>query len=327
MGENMVSVIIPTYNSKDYICDAIDSVLMQTYKNLEIIIVDDGSTDSTKLQLKKYGGKIKYFFQQNKGPSSARNVGIKKSIGEYIVFLDSDDIWDKSFLEKMISFFEADRNLDFAFSDCYNFGKNGIISKSFLEKIGFFNDFSILANKEMGFRLDKNILEYFIFKKFLVPSTVIIKKKCLEEVEYFDEELRYGEIWNIFFKLLYRFNAGFYNSSLVGYRIHDKNTSKLIDQQYALKSIIVGTKKVMQKYPSLTHKIKNKLYWRLSSNYFYLGYYFFKSKKYVEAKKYFIKSITAKINIASIGYLLFAFIPCNLINKICLVKQPYKKAS
>jgi len=88
-----VTVIIPTYNMEKYITGAVDSALNQTYENCEIIVIDDGSTDNTFNILKRYNNKIRYIKQDNKGLACARNVGIKKSIGDYIALLDADDIW------------------------------------------------------------------------------------------------------------------------------------------------------------------------------------------------------------------------------------------
>lgn len=89
----LVSVIIPVYNGSKYILTAINSVIRQTYSNYEIIVIDDGSTDNTRQQLKKYQSQITYIFQENQGSAAARNVGIHLSKGELVAFLDSDDFW------------------------------------------------------------------------------------------------------------------------------------------------------------------------------------------------------------------------------------------
>jgi len=89
----LVSVIIPTYNRARYVTEAIDSVLAQTFSDYEIIVVDDGSTDNTREALKPYLGRIHYIYQSNKGVSAARNRGMRDAKGEWISFLDSDDIW------------------------------------------------------------------------------------------------------------------------------------------------------------------------------------------------------------------------------------------
>ena len=97
-----VSVVIPTYNSSQFIVETLESVFAQTYKDYEIIVVDDGSTDNTKEVLQPYTSRIKYIYKENGGPASARNVGIKSAQGEYIAFLDSDDRWLPEKLEKHI---------------------------------------------------------------------------------------------------------------------------------------------------------------------------------------------------------------------------------
>jgi glycosyltransferase involved in cell wall biosynthesis len=100
-----VSVIIPTYNRANYICEAIDSILAQTYADYEIIVVDDGSTDGTRQALQRWidDGTICYYYQENRGESAARNHGIRKARGQYIAFLDSDDLFLPTKFEKQVA--------------------------------------------------------------------------------------------------------------------------------------------------------------------------------------------------------------------------------
>jgi glycosyltransferase involved in cell wall biosynthesis len=98
-----VSVVIPTYNRATYIMRAVDSVLSQTYRDLEVMVVDDGSGDDTKRIVETYGERVRYVFQDNAGPGAARNHGIRISTGAYLAFLDSDDVWMPTFLEKTVS--------------------------------------------------------------------------------------------------------------------------------------------------------------------------------------------------------------------------------
>ena len=100
----LVSIIIPTYNDAKYILQAVNSALAQTYKNIEIIVVDDGSTDNTKELLKNL--KINYIFQENKGLSGARNTGMKLARGKYIALLDADDFYHLERLERQVNFLE-----------------------------------------------------------------------------------------------------------------------------------------------------------------------------------------------------------------------------
>jgi glycosyltransferase involved in cell wall biosynthesis len=107
MTHPLVSAIIPTFNRASLVCDAIDSVRQQTYRNVEIIVVDDGSTDDTEARLQRYGAQIRVIRQNNRGPSAARNRGIQASRGELVGFLDSDDTWKPQKLQHQIRILEA----------------------------------------------------------------------------------------------------------------------------------------------------------------------------------------------------------------------------
>ena len=102
-----VSIIIPTYNCARYIGRALDSVCAQTYKDYEILVVDDGSTDDTKDVVMQYGRKVTYLYQQNRGVSAARNHAILKANGELLAYLDADDMWYPEKLERQVAFLDA----------------------------------------------------------------------------------------------------------------------------------------------------------------------------------------------------------------------------
>lgn len=112
-----VSIIIPTYNRYQFLLEAITSVFHQTYQDFEIIVVDDGSTDNTEDILCNFDDRVRYFKQKNSGSAVARNRGILNSKGNYIAFLDSDDLWYPQKLEKQIEVFQKYPNVGFVFSD------------------------------------------------------------------------------------------------------------------------------------------------------------------------------------------------------------------
>jgi len=198
--QKLVSVIIPTYNSLQYICKAIDSVLAQTYKNIEIIVVDDGSTDDTMLILKKYESKIAIISQANRGPSIARNVGIVKAKGDYITFLDSDDLWLPEKLEKQIDFIKANPNVKFV--NCCAAVYNMKTDKN--EKIPKLN-------------YPKKIL----LKKLLIKNCVgdlpgwFIAKECFDKVGLFDETLAVAEDWDLALRICREFEYGVVDEPLI----------------------------------------------------------------------------------------------------------------
>jgi glycosyltransferase involved in cell wall biosynthesis len=96
-----ISVVIPTYNYARFVCEAVDSALSQSLRPQEVIVVDDGSTDDTSDRLRQFGDRIRYVFQQNGGLSKARNTGIREARGDWVAFLDSDDIWHPRKLERI----------------------------------------------------------------------------------------------------------------------------------------------------------------------------------------------------------------------------------
>jgi glycosyltransferase involved in cell wall biosynthesis len=125
-----VSVVIPTYNSAHLLDDALQSVLEQTYKDFEIIVVDDGSTDNTSEVVSKYNDKLHYFRVDNRGPAKARNYGISKATGKYIAFLDADDKWLPTKLEKQVSMFEQNPEFGMVFTENSLFDAKGIYKNS-----------------------------------------------------------------------------------------------------------------------------------------------------------------------------------------------------
>lgn len=161
--EVLVSVIIPVYNGEIFLADAINSIIKQDYHPLEIIIIDDGSTDKTQEVASQFKDFIQYFYQENAGPSSARNRGINIAKGDLITFLDADDLWVEGSLKKQIDYLKNNSQVQIVQGHLQNlseeidpqsnniikkFGKprvsfnvgSAVYRKSVFEKIGLFNE-------------------------------------------------------------------------------------------------------------------------------------------------------------------------------------------
>jgi len=117
----LVSVVIPVYNSAEYIVETIKSALAQHYKPFEVIVVDDGSTDNTKDLLEPYLHRISYLYKENGGPASARNTGVNNAKGEYIAFLDADDLWMPEKLARQMDVFNQDKSIGLVHTQYLNF--------------------------------------------------------------------------------------------------------------------------------------------------------------------------------------------------------------
>lgn len=129
-----VSVIIPAYNITEYVAESLDSVLAQTFKNYEIIVINDGSPDTEKFEqvLEKYTNEIIYLKQENTGLSIARNIAINNSRGEILAFLDGDDVWLPEFLRSQVAFLETN-NYDLVYTDAYLFGGSALDGRTFMQ--------------------------------------------------------------------------------------------------------------------------------------------------------------------------------------------------
>ncbi|MGH9423586.1 MAG: glycosyltransferase family 2 protein [Thermoanaerobaculia bacterium] len=201
-----VSVIIPNYNYGRFLREAIDSALAQTYPPLEVIVVDDGSTDETPQVLAAYGDRIRAIRQDNQGVGAARNTGIAAARGEYVAFLDSDDIWRPRKLEYEMARFAADPDLGLVHCGAESFdnrGKTIAVSLAGLE--------GWVANDLLS--LDREVIT-------TPGSGIVVPKRIAEEAGGFDVRLQPSEDWDFCYRITVRYRVGFVPEILVRYRLH-----------------------------------------------------------------------------------------------------------
>ncbi len=218
-----VSVIIPTYNRASYIVRAINSVFAQTYKDYEIIVVDDGSTDETRKTLEPYMHRIQYVYQDNAGPALARNNGIDHASGEWLAFLDSDDIWLPNKLEIQLSHC-INLNADLCFHDLSFSNLHG-------KKITSWNEY---VNKgELGLPPIKTGILTEAYRRMMttghlfLTTTFMVKRTVIQDVGYFDKEFRTSEDLELYFRLASRYRVAYIADALAVYspgndRVNDK---------------------------------------------------------------------------------------------------------
>ncbi len=205
-----VSVIIPTYNNAQYLPEAIESVLNQTYTNYEIIIINDGSTDNTITILEKYQDKITYIYQENQGVSAARNQGISLAKGELIAFLDADDIFMAHKLEKQVEVFERQPDL-------------GIVNSGFrlIRENGEF-----IADIKRWETIPELTIETWILHQPVLPSAMMFSKQWLEKVGGFDTRWFSSEDVDLVFRLIAQGCRGVWLPQVtIYYRRHDRSAT------------------------------------------------------------------------------------------------------
>jgi teichuronic acid biosynthesis glycosyltransferase TuaG len=184
-----VSIIIPVYNVADYIVETLESVLAQTFRDFEILMINDGSPDTEKFEqtIAPYFGKIIYLKQPNSGAAAARNTGIRAAQGEILAFLDGDDVWLPEYLEKQIAFLESSES-DMTYCDAYLFGDKTKY-KTFMEKAPTHGE----VTTESLLRGTSHVI---------TSGTIVLREKVLE-VGMFDVEApKRGEDFNLWFHLL-----------------------------------------------------------------------------------------------------------------------------
>jgi glycosyltransferase involved in cell wall biosynthesis len=206
-----VSVIIPTYNRADLIGETIESVLNQTFGDFEIIIVDDGSTDSTKEVVRRFDGPIKYIYQENRGRSCARNQGFEASSGNYVCFLDSDDVLNPRMFERQVSLLESNSELGFVFSDYQFVNRAGEI----LPKPEVFCAHPLRRGR---------IFRFLIYFDFIFPSSVLARRDCVNKAGLFDPSLDAAEDLDWLLRMTRLYETDYIPEQLCLVRKHDGNT-------------------------------------------------------------------------------------------------------
>lgn len=233
-----VSIVIPVYNGADYLREAIDSALAQTYSNIEVIVVNDGSRDNgeTEKIALSYGDRIRYFSKENGGVSSALNLGIREMTGEYFSWLSHDDMYEKEKVEKSIEYLSGFDNI-----------ANIIVMCG-----AYYIDKDSNKIKDVNYGFEKNrvytgleMQKYILGKGAINGCCMLIPKTAFEECGCFNEELRYNQdilMWLQFFCNGYRLVADLEEKNVM-YRLHAAQTSKtrrdlLLHDSYEMAKII-----------------------------------------------------------------------------------------
>lgn len=277
-----VSVIIPTFNYGQFIATTIESVLGQTYKDFEIIVVDDGSSDNTEqLIKKKYGRNVKYLYQENRGAPAARNRGIKKAQGKYLVFLDADDWFHDSNLKKKKTLLDSKPEFGWVYSDCQYVLEDGLELKKKITFKGFCSE-----KKLEGF-----ILKDLIMGNLIPLNSVMIRREILDEVGMFDEKLKSLQDYDLFLRIAPQHKIGYIDEKLIYVFCHKNSISNMTERQTAYNSKIRVVSKVAENNPDVVKELG--WHWKkiLADKYNYLMTKSLEEKEMVEAFNYMKKSI------------------------------------
>jgi len=291
----IVSVVIPTYNRAEFITRSVKSALKQTIKNIEVIVVDDGSTDNTNQVISNINDERLRFIKlfENKGAPAARNIGLKNSKGQYICFLDSDDEILPSKLEKQLEVF------------------NNLKEKKSIVYCGFYYIYSKTneAVKEFIPKEKGDIYNKIIENNCVGSPTPLIHRECFEKSGLFDESLESCQDWDMWIRLSKHFKFEFIPDCLAKVYIHGNQIST------NLKTKIAAREKILQKYRNDIILNKSTFSWHLRR----LGSYMYIDGQELNGRKIILKSIKVDpINWRGYAHVILSYLSKNLYKELII---------
>jgi len=241
----LVSVVIAAYNAEAFISDTLKSILAQTYRNFEVIVVDDGSHDQTAEIVRSYAeidDRIRLIQQENSGVAASRNLAIQHSSGEYIAPIDADDIWYPKRLEKHVYCLEASE-----------------------PSVGLVYSWSMYLNEAGGVKgyspfgqfgaVEGNALAILVFYNFLDnASTAMFRRSCIDTVGNYNTELKTCEDWDLYLRIAEHYRFAIVPEYLIGYRQYSGSMSTKCTTMAHFYELIMS--RIYQRHPELSHSVR-----------------------------------------------------------------------
>jgi glycosyltransferase involved in cell wall biosynthesis len=312
-SDPQVSIIIPTFNSAQYLPETLGSILAQSYSRYEIILVDDGSTDNTRDIVSSYEHEVRYVRQDNSGgPARPRNVAIAQARGRYICIFDSDDLMMPEKLARSIEFLGAHPDLGLVFTNFVKFDDGGLLPGTHLDSYTHFWNLpkELLAPDQ--YRIRSSVaFDSLFYENYIGTSGVIAPAAVLRAIGPFDEAVTRGglEDRDMWFRVARKYDFGFLNFVGHKYRIRPNSVSRR-----AISSAEARVK-VIQRYlePGLPGATKRQAHSLMADCLISLGYQHQLNGDLGAAREYFRRSLSQKLSRAALrGYLL------SLLGRRCL---------
>ena len=300
-----VSINLCCYNSEKFLEETLQSIFSQTYKDWELVIINDGSTDATEAIINKYirhGYSIIYHYQQNKGLGSSRNEALKRSQGEFIAFIDHDDLWMPEKLEKQITLFQ-DMDVGLVFTDVVNFddkGSHQILYDHFKYRTGY-------------------CFSNLLLKNYLCLSSVMIRKKCLNGLsDWFCSKLSWLEDRDLFLRIASKWKLDIVDLPLIKRRVHSNNLTSQIDHSVKKEELNYLIERLIKQIPNFSSTYKREIKEMRTNHLVREAFYLFNSNRAIEARKLLFTKLLTHHKI--FGVFLITLLPKKLAVKVSEAK-------
>ena len=241
MSRPIVSVVITTYNRKSTLLETLESIRQQTFRDFEIIVVDDGSTPRTFTNDEVDSLGIRYYWVKNGGQAAARNIGISNAIGRYISFVDDDDIWIPEKLHLQLK--KIQDGFSWVYGDCIYFSHETCVD--------------LCRHSDFHHPYEGSVFEKLLKKCFISSPTVLIESQLLDSTGLFFEnrEAKYGEDWFMWLQLAAKAKVGFIDRPIARYRIHEQSMLSSANMELLRKSHELGLRWVFAQLPADYQKL------------------------------------------------------------------------
>lgn len=273
-----VAAIIPCYNHGRFLAESIESVLNQTYQDVELVVVNDGSTDETRAVAASFGERIRYLEHENQGLCASRNKAIEATDSRYLAFLDADDQWHPDKLARQIPLLEADEDVGLVHTDGFVLTEQGMGER-------------ILARAEPA-GLSGKLFERLLMGNPILGPSVVVRRSCLEKVGLFDEHLGGCGDWDLWLRICRRWKAVYVPEPLLYYRRHASSVSMSEDHDYMLADSLRVLDKTFNDHtlPASARAVEGRAY---SELYFVFGKTSLAHGDRLRARSYFSRALKA----------------------------------
>lgn len=316
-----VSVVMPVFNVERYVREAVDSVLQQSETDLELVVIDDGSTDQTTAIVRvmaEHDSRVRVVRQQNSGrPSIARNRGIRMARGELISFLDGDDLYLEERIAKAVAIFDRYPDVDVVFHDIKRLSQDGaLLAGTYLSEFRFAPD-SIRCLSPQGDRIYRGNDRFYsyvssVFSPFLMPAMMVRRSRLECEPYWFREDLYCGEDIDLWFRLVKDNRVVYIDEALSAYRYRPDSTTQNKEEFYR-GTLEAHRENLARADKILTNDERNRYRKRIAERYQHLAYLYLTKAEPGKARRCYSESWAIRPDFRIIPRFLRTFVPNSVV--------------